>query len=217
MENSHWNGKKWYAYGTSITSVAAGKYVPYLEKISGLNVKNLGIGGGGITNLGGYSKGQVKKAIMTLDDGKAEADLITLEVGANEGGAHGYKYDLGDDTFCGCLNQCIRYLQKNTNAQIVVFPSVATTNAPETMLQYYERVAKIREVCEINRVYFIDSGSGIGYARISNDKSYTKDNIHQADLGGFNFAMSIWSHLKNIPLWYTEIPEEYKLPLTEEQ
>ena len=68
---SHWNGKVWYAYGTSITSVEVGKYAQYLEKISGMELHNRGIGGGGITNLGGYSKGQVKAAIMSLEDGKA--------------------------------------------------------------------------------------------------------------------------------------------------
>ena len=207
METSHWNGKKWYAYGTSITSIKRGKYVPYLASFSGMEVKNLGIPGGGVTNLGGCSSGQVKAAIMTLEDGKQEADLITLEVGANEKGALGDKYDLGDDTFCGCLNQCIRYLQKNTNAQIVVFSSVAPTTEPYEAKEYYERVEKTREVCAVNRVYFLGSQSGLGYARISNDKTYTTDNIHQTALGGYNFAHFIWSGLKNIPLWYTEIPE----------
>ena len=211
MESSHWNGKVWYAYGTSITSVEVGKYAQYLEKISGMKLHNRGIGGGGVTNLGGYSKGQVKEAIMSLDDGKAEAELITLEIGANEGGAFGYKYDTWDNTFCGCLNQCIRYLQENTNAQIVVFPSVSTTSEPSTAEQYHDRIEKIREVCEINRVYFFDAGCGLGYARIAKDKTYTWDNIHQTDLGGYNYARYIWSHLKDVPLWYTEIPEEDKI------
>ena len=211
MEQSHWNGKLWNAYGTSITSVKQGKYVPYLEKISGMKVVNHGIPGGGITNLGGYSKGQVKSAIMTLDDGKAEADLITLEVGANEGGANGYKYDLDDTTFSGCLNQCLRYLLENTSAQIVVFPSVASTTDPNIAKQYYERVERIRECCEMNRVYFLGTGSGIAYSRLAKDKTYVLDNIHQTDLGGYNFARFIWSGLKNIPLWYTEIPEEDRI------
>ena len=211
MEASHWNGKRWNAYGSSITSIKQGTYVPYLEKISGMKVTNLGIPGGGVTNLGGYSKGQVKRAIMTLDDGKAEADLITLEVGANEGGPHGYKYDMDDTTYCGCLNQCLRYLLENTNAQIVVLSSVATINDPVEMKYYYERVEKTREVCELNRVYFLGSQSGISFARISKDKTYVKDNIHQTDLGGYNLARFIWSSLKSIPLWYTEIPEEDRI------
>ena len=211
MEQSHWNEKLWYAYGTSITSEKQGKYAPYLEKISGMRLANHGIPGGGITNLGGYSKGQVKAALMTLEDGKADADLITLEVGANEGGPHGYKYDLDDSTFCGCLNQCLRYLLENTRAQIVVFASVASTSDPMEAKQYYERVEKMREVCEINRVYFLGSQSGIAYSRIIKDKTYVLDNIHQTDLGGYNYARFIWASLKNIPLWYTEIPEEDRI------
>jgi tyrosyl-tRNA synthetase len=34
--SNHWNGKIWYAYGTSMTSVATGKYVPVVEELSGL-------------------------------------------------------------------------------------------------------------------------------------------------------------------------------------
>ena len=100
---------------------------------------------------------------------------------------------------------------KNTNAQIVVIPSIAPTNEINELKQYYERVEKMREVCEINRVYFLGAGSGIGHARITVDKSYTVDNIHQTDLGGYNFARFIWSQLKNVPFWYTEIPEEDRL------
>lgn len=213
MEINHWNGKKWYAYGTSITSVRQGRYVPFLQNLSGMEVKNFGIPGGGITNLGGHSRAQVMGAIMTLDDGKAEADLITLEVGANEGGPLGDEYDCTDESFAGCLNLCIRYLQANTDAQIVVFPSVAGKFSPTEAKAYYERVDKIRRVCEINRVYYLGVGSGLGYARISKNDEYTVDNIHQSYLGGYNLAQFIWSKLKDIPLWYTDIPEEdRKLP-----
>lgn len=204
---SHWQGKKWYAYGTSITSIAQGKYVPYVEQLSGLVAINKGIPGGGITNLGGYAKGQVKSAIMNTTDGKLEADLITLEVGANEGGELGTKYDIGDDTFCGCLNQCLRYLQANTNAQIVVMYSVQSiTSEPSSESQYYDREEKVREVCNINNVYYLGDSSGLGYARISKDTTYTIDNIHQSDLGGYNLAQFIWSKLKDIPLWYSTLP-----------
>lgn len=206
---NHWAGKTWYAYGTSITDVdvGTGKYVPYLAQLSGMNVVNKGIGGGGITNLGGYSKGQVKSAIMNTTDGKLNADLITLEVGANEGGELGTKYDLDDTTFCGCLNQCIRYLQENTNAQIVVMYSVESRNEPGENINYHEREEKVREVCNINNVYYLGDLSGLGYGRIYKDTTYTTDNIHQTELGGYNLAQFMWSKLKDIPLWYTEIPE----------
>lgn len=204
---NHWQGKIWYAYGTSITSVAQGKYVPYLEKMLGVKAVNKGIPGGGITNLGGYSKGQVKEAVMTLDDSKAEADLITLEVGANDGGYLGDKFDTSEKSFAGCLNLCIRYLLANTKAQIVVFPSVATTDKPEDERAYYEKALMTEAVCKINRVYFLDGGSSLGSARISASKDYTLDSIHQTDLGGYNLAKYLYSKIKDIPLWYSELPE----------
>lgn len=128
-----WNGLTWYAYGTSITSITQGKYAPYVAEMAGLNLVNKGIPGGGIGDLGGYSHGQVRTAIMNTTDGKLDADLITLEVTANDTGDNvplGTIYDTGNDTLLGCLNQCIRYLQENTNAQIVVFTSVASTTIP---------------------------------------------------------------------------------------
>ena len=33
MEKNHWNGKLWYAYGTSMTSIEAGKFVPVVEEL----------------------------------------------------------------------------------------------------------------------------------------------------------------------------------------
>ena len=46
MLENHWKGKLWYAYGTSMTSIAQGKFVPVVEKLSGLTVVNKGIPGG---------------------------------------------------------------------------------------------------------------------------------------------------------------------------
>jgi hypothetical protein len=60
----------------------------------------------------------------------------------------------------------------------------------------------------LNAVYFIPAGSmdGMGYARMNASNAYNVDNIHHTNLGGYNFAQAIWSQLKNIPLFYTEIP-----------
>lgn len=199
--------KKWYAYGTSITSEAQGKYVQYVKEFSGMEVKNFGFPGGAITDLGKHPKGQIYDCVTSLTDGKQEADLITLEVVPNEEGELGDKFDNTRSTFCGCLNQCIRFLQENTNAQIVVLCSVPTKIEPSEQRSYYERAIAVEEVCKINRVYCLNSQNGLGYARIKNNDKYTIDNIHQTDLGGYNYAKYIWSNLKNIPLWFTEIPE----------
>lgn len=208
--NNQWNGKLWHAYGTSMTSVQQGKYVPVVEKLSGLKVVNHGIPGGCLTP-DGYGKGNVKRAVMSLDDGKADADLITLEVLPNEGATVGDIYDTDDESFCGCLNQALRYLQENTKAQIVLILMIlGNENPPETLgekrkitalefAEKAERVAKLNGVPVINAI----CESGFGYARVKN-REYQLDNIHLNDLGGKNMGNFVWGKLKDIPVWEKE-------------
>ena len=210
MEN-HWNGKLWYAYGTSMTSVQQGKYVPVVEKLSGLRVVNLGIPGGCLTP-DGYGKGNVKRAVMNLDDGKAEADLITLEVLPNEGGNVGNIYDTDDESFCGCFNQCIRYLQENTKAQIVVIIMISSNNRtpeylePKRKIPQFEFAEIIERTAKLNGVPVINvmCDSGLGYGRVK-ALDYQVDHIHLNDLGGLNMGKFVWSKLKDIPTWDSEI------------
>ena len=208
---NHWNGKLWYAYGTSMTSVEQGEYVPIVEKLSGLRVVNLGISGGCLTP-DGYGKGDTKRAVMNLLDGKDKADLITLEVLPNEGAIVGDIYDLDDASFCGCLNQCLRFLQENTKAQIVLIIMIGANNTPpeapnaSRKITQFEFAQKIELVAKLNSVPVINvfSESGFGYARVKNNE-YQQDNIHLNKLGGLNMGNFVWSKLKDIPLWETEI------------
>ncbi|MBR5140195.1 MAG: SGNH/GDSL hydrolase family protein [Clostridia bacterium] len=210
MEN-HWKGKLWYAYGTSMTSVEQGKFVPVVEKLSGLRVVNKGIPGGALTP-NGYGKGNMKRAVMTLEDGKADADLITLEVLPNEGAKVGGIYDTDDESFCGCFNQAIRYLQENTNAQIVVIIMIGgNTSAPEAIIgkrqmTNFEFASTIERVARLNGVPVINvfMESGLGYARVKN-RNYQLDQIHLNDLGGKIMGKFIWSKLKDIPTWDTSL------------
>ena len=209
MEN-HWSGKRWYAYGTSMTSVKQGKYVPVVEKLSGLKVTNYGIPGGCLTP-DGFGKGNVKRAVMTMEDGKGEADLITLEVLPNEGATVGNIYDTDDCSFCGCFNQCIRFLQENTKAQIVVIIMIGGNDKPpETVVEsrkitqfefaeIIERTAKLNGVPVIN----VFCEAGLGYGRVRS-KEYQVDSIHLNELGGTNMGKFVWSKLKDIPTWETE-------------
>lgn len=215
IPGNHWAGKTWYAYGTSITSASQGKYVPYVAQLSGMNVVNKGIGGGGIVN-----NKSVKNAIMNTTDGKLKADLITIEVSANDGGAeNGNPEDNGDTTFCGALTQCINYLLQNTNAQIVVMMSTfgktsssgASTEPTPDNHKYMDRAIAMQQVCQKCGVWYIHfgDGMGMGWARMNNNMgiSYNSDYIHHNALGGYNMAQAVWAQLKNIPLWYTEVPK----------
>lgn len=210
---NQWNGKLWYAYGTSMTSVQQGEYVPIVEKLSGMKVVNLGIPGGSLTP-DGYGKGNTKRAVMNMDDGKADADLITLEVLPNEGAIVGDIYDTDDESFCGCLNQCLRYLQENTKAQIVLIIMIGgSENSPETFdvsrkIPLFEFAQKIELVGKLNSVPVINvfCESGFGYARVKK-KEYQLDTIHLNKLGGLNMGNFVWSKLKDIPLWKVECSE----------
>lgn len=211
LQSNHWNGKIWYAYGTSITNIAReGKYPLYLRDFSGLTLINKGISGGGIGDLGAYSEGQVYDAICNVSDGKTQADLITLETGANDTNANvplGTIYDTGRETLSGCLNDCLRYLQANTNAQIAVFHSPPTTTMPNAASKYYEWAKMIEEICDLNYVPFIKASCNLGYGKITSQSGslYVVDNIHQTNLGGYLYADTIWATLKNIPIFRTSI------------
>lgn len=204
---NHWQGKSWYAYGTSMTSESWGTFVPIVAEFSGLNVTNKGIPAGSLTP-DGLGKGNIKRAVMNLDDGKAEADLITLEVLPNEGAVVGNLYDTDDVSFCGCFNQAIRYLQANTKAQIVVIVMIGSNTAPPQgkcagrKISEFEFAETIERLARMNGVPIINAfcDSGFGYGRVK-ARDYQKDNIHLNDLGGLNMAKFIWSKLKDIPTW----------------
>ena len=211
---AQWQGKTWYAYGTSITSVheGTGKYPTYLAAMSGMTLVEKGIGGGGIGNLGAYSTGQVYNAICNITDGKLDADLITLETGANDVNENvplGTIYDTGQSTLAGCLNDCLRYLQANTDAQIAVTVSPATKTLPAASNKYYEWADMVEQICHLNRVHFLNGDNNMGYAKLADSTKgslYVVDNIHQTDLGGYIMAENLWYQLRNVPCFYTSIP-----------
>ena len=146
------------------------------------------------------------------EDGKKEADLITLEVLPNEGATVGDIYDTDDQSFCGCFNQCLRFLQENTKATVVVIIMIGANENPpdrkhsERKITQYEFSEIIKKVARLNGVPVIDvfGESGLGYARVKN-RDYQLDNIHLNDLGGLNMGNFVWSKLKDIPAWETEV------------
>lgn len=232
LARTHWWGKKWYGFGTSMTDShtvnpelndTTGKYPAYLAALSGMTFVDKGIGGSGIT---ASSDKKLYNSIMAFN--AQDADLITLEVGANDGAAAlGTPYDgLNDSpvtdnsTFCGALNKCLTHLLSVTNAQIVVICS------PHGRYQYQhpenvyngnetsgsdnhtnlDRDEAIRKVCMLNSVYYNGPFDGLGRARMNASNTYNVDQIHHTNLGGYNFAQAIWSQLKNIPLFYAAMP-----------
>lgn len=217
-EGKHWNGKKWFAYGTSLTSTELGQYVPFVTEFGGFITTNKGIRSGDLV-----SNRNVYNALMDNTDGKLTADLITIEVGANDGGATlGTPLDIVNTTFCGSLNVCLKNILKICKAQVVVmdstrmrYPSGGSLSNPYELndvtsggFNYLERAEAIRQCAEINGVYYIPFGSGLGLGlyREQSGNLYNTDHIHHTELGGYNLAQGVWSYLKNIPLWYSSMP-----------
>ena len=213
---NHWAGKLWYAYGTSMTAQCdteplRGNYVETVAAKSGLRLVNKAKGGACLTP-DGWGKGDNKPRVMCTDDGKCDADLITLEVLPNEGKHIGEITSTDDETVCGCLNQAIRYLQANTRAQIVLIVMILTNKvaADQPIAEGfghtgYEIATKMEQVARLNGIPCINAflDSGFGYERVKNHE-YQLDTIHLNKTGGRIMGEFVWSKLKNIPLWMPE-------------
>ena len=118
IDGTQWQGKTWYAYGTSLTAYA-NSYVSKVAAMSGLTVFNKGVAGGAlVTNRNVYN------ALVDLNDGKLDADLITIEVGANDTGYLGYPWSLDNSEFFGALNAALKIMfEGGIKAQVVIMSS----------------------------------------------------------------------------------------------
>ena len=216
MNNSstQWQGKKWYCYGTSMTDTSGdtGMYSKYLAEYAGLEEHNFGKGGSGIVPSIHGNVDNIKTRCMRLDDGKAEADLITVELIPNDGKAPlGEIYDMGDDTFCGNLNQVLKYLLENTRATVVVLIANHTRYEhlhPENLYSpdssyMKDRIARekaVEEICLIHGVPCFNAAreANLGFYRVIGNNDYIRDQIHDTDEGGRVLAQYYWGRLKNL-------------------
>jgi hypothetical protein len=234
LDGSQWRGKTWYAYGTSLTDTENypneqfGWYAKALRDMSGMVMVNKGYAGGGI-----IKNRNVYDRVLDNTDGKANADIITLECMINDQYMDfGTVDDLTNETFLGSLAICIKSLVQNTNAQIVIIASpqnsrdlpqnmngTAPAGATEVQMEptyrfvkdgktWAERCELVRLLCEMYGAYFVNPAYAIGYYRKprSGSNQYYADTYHLSQLGGHVVAEYLWSKIKNIPLFYTAIP-----------
>ena len=194
-----------------INGINSGNYSKHLAKLAGLEEHNFGKGGSGIIAKF-HGKDNIKTRCMRLDDGKAEADLITVEVIPNDmKGELGEVTDLSDETFCGNLNQIIKYLLTNTNATVVILiasrarykhddVSVKFTPTSEQVQKYLKWEDAVNAICRIHGIQCWNGASeaGLGYYRTARDNTLIQDQIHLTDKGGEILAKYFWGRLKNI-------------------
>lgn len=231
MENfigQQWRGKKWYCYGTSMTdnSVRPGRnagqlfdgqksspdrtgfYSQYLAEYAGLEEHNFGKGGKGIVPAL-HKEDSIKSRVMTLADGKAEADLITVEVIPNDAKAElGEITDWSDDTFCGNLNQILAYLLENTQAFVAVLIATRSRYNPgkrhhpageitQKRLRWEDAVEKI---CRMHGVPCWNGAAeaNLGFFRVGLEQKYVYDQIHLTEEGGRVLAKYFWGKLQTV-------------------
>ena len=215
IKKNNWKGKKWYAYGTSITDIGvgdtegnnghSGKYPLCIDALSGLIRHNGAIGSGGLLPSAPHG-GNVKENILKCPK---DAELVTIETLPNDGADTnlGKIGDTGDDTIIGNLTQCFEYLTKNTNARIVLL--AVTGLAYQTDGQHYSSTSNwriawrkaVEEITKLAKLYGIDvidaDACALEWEKRIKEKTL-KDNIHLNYLGGEIFGRYIWEKMKNI-------------------
>lgn len=211
--HNQWNGKKWFCYGTSMTDNTqnTGFYSAYLAEYAGLEEHNYGKANSGIVpSL--HGEDNIKSRVMCLSDGKGDADLITVEVIPNDMKAPlGEVTDIGDDTFCGNLNQILEYLLVHTDAVVVVL--IATrgryefqhiekqyTPCTEYVQDRLQWESAVETICKMHGIPCWNGAAegGLGYFRVSKDNTFVQDQIHLTKEGGRVLANYYWGKLQNL-------------------
>ena len=226
-----WQGKKWYCYGTSMTDnhereggmagtnpdkqpncpSKTGYYSGFLAEFAGMEEHNFGKGGSGIVPAL-HGEDSIKSRVMTLDDGKAEADLITVEIIPNDMRAElGNITDWSDDTFCGNLNQIQAYLLENTKAVVAVLIATRSRYAPEDVNDRHhptgEKALKrllweetVEKICRVHGVPCWNGAAeaNLGYFRMGMRIEYVQDQIHLTEAGGRILAQYYWGKLQTV-------------------
>lgn len=211
-----WYGKNWVALGTSLSSEAQGTYIAPLAERSGMTATTLGI-------PGGTAVAQVLHKVQTAD--LSQADLITVEFGVNDWFANvplGTVYDtvpyLATDgewsnqgteegSFAGACYQIFTTLQKQAPNAVIVFLTDSTgregqdncswekTNYNGLLQRDYTEMAM--QCARYAGIRVIDAGSMSMINR--HHPQYLADHIHHSQLGGRQYALTVWMELKDIP------------------
>lgn len=213
-----WNWQRWLAFGTSITDTSyydttflqvTGKYVPHLAKLSHTYPINYGIAGARIAP-------EVLNKVRNTNI--ENASLITIEGGVND---HAMDVPLGtvgdkdETTFAGAIYQIAKYVYDNSNATLVFitdyvgryvhinpapdgsdfYGDCAPTKVNNLGLLQSDYIEMMKKQCEYFSIPCIDAGSKCGISEITGNL-YLMDHIHSNEVGGKQYAQTIWDELK---------------------
>lgn len=207
--DSPWQNKSWFAYGTSLTSIQQGKYADDVATATGMVLSNKGIPGGALV-----ANRNLYNALMNDEDGKADADIITIECGANDSNTtlgNALSFDI--DTFFGALNTCLKHIQQLCpRARIILISSPRGRYGLNDAEHPYEintemgggytlmqRDELMRQCAVAQGIEFVCASQvGVGFYQQQHQNLYMIDNIHQTSVGGNNLANALVNKINSI-------------------
>lgn len=226
LDNNHsqWKDKNWICFGTSITDNSSpnsfdngnptGKYTKYLSLMSGLVEQNEGVSGGRIaTSTIHDPRAYILERILETD--MSNADLITIEGFVNDVTACTPLGELGskdNGNLCGALSNAIEYCLTNSNALVVLltdsvgkpFITPPNTSPTDYGITYKNELGlsikdyndMIEQVGLYYKIPVIRCGDKANIDEFHPE--YIVDHIHHTELGGKQYAQTIWNELKNL-------------------
>ena len=205
---AQWSGKKWYAYGTSLTSIAQGKYVAPLAALSGMIVTNNGSGGACMHTIAGNLRSA----------GYADAELVTIEGSVNDYNTSVPIGQVGDTlvynptdltgSFAGSVYSCIKNASERALGATIVLITDPSGHHPPGGGHFDPSAVNslnLHQIDYINMLIAVGEYLGVPVIKAGQTSAinlfnpqYYIDHIHQSDLGGQQYANAIWDELKNI-------------------
>ena len=215
---NQWNGKKWAAFGTSITDTSytdvhflqpTGKYVPFLIDMSGMVVTNYGMEGGSILS-------DIMNRVLTTD--VSGFDIVTVEGSVNDHATSkpiGEVGDTGTDTFAGAIYQIAKHVYETSNATLFFitdyvgryvhinpapdgsdfYGDCSPTKVNNDNLLQIDYINMMIKQCEYFGIPCITAGQDAGINLLTGNL-YLMDHIHSSYVGGKQYAETIWKELK---------------------
>lgn len=194
----------WCAMGDSWTeenNTATNNYVKLVENALNLDVTNLGVSGTGFKRGEANSNAYYQKtSSIPLD-----TDVLTIMASGNDlsqGYTIGTATDTGTSTICGCINTLLDNIYTRFTGIRVGIISVGPwqNNTPEDTTSFTTYVSKIKEICNLRGVPFLDifHQSNLRPNDSTFRTNFMPDGVHPNNNGYKLFANRIIEFIKSL-------------------
>lgn len=194
----------WTAMGDSWTeenNTATKNYVKLIEDALNVDVTNLGLSGTGFKRGEGSSNAYYQRTTSI----PLTTDILTIMASGNDlsqGYSIGNATDTGTTTICGCINTLLDNIYTRFTGIRVGIISVAPwqNNTPEDTTNFTTYVSKIKEICNLRGVPFLDlfHQSNLRPNNSTFRTAFMPDGVHPNDNGYKLFANRIIEFIKSL-------------------